>query len=136
MMMDTSGGGSSGMSPAMAKLMQRKMMEQMFGLDASVRPIHVAAVTAGDDPNGSFGVIGVRLYAATMTSPTPKLYLETNGKLLVTPDVIPVLAKFFQSVEGEFSEKYSLALEAAKNLEGAEIFAAGLGLDTGETASG
>jgi len=138
MMNFSDGGSNSAQNAAMQKLMQQKMMEQMFGLKADVRPIHAAAETVGDDPNGSFGVVGVRLYAATMTSPTPKLYLETNGRLLVHPEELSSLQRFFQRIDEEFKEKYSQALEDAKSLEGAEIFAAGMGMDTSakEVASG
>jgi len=136
MMDNMLGGGSSGMSAAMTKLMQAKMMENLFGIKGSQRPIHAEAEMVGDDPNGSFGIVGMRLYSATMTSPVPRLELETNGKLLVHPDAIPALVKFFQRIEGEFTAKYGLALEEATKLEGAEIFAAGLGLETGGSIDG
>lgn len=137
MMKFSDDGGSNGANTAaMSKLMQRKMMEQMFGLSAEVRPILAEAASVGDDENGSFGVLGLRLYAATMTSPTPKLYLQTNGKLLVHPDAINEVVRFLQRIELEFQEKYSQALEDAKNLEGAELFGAAMGMDTKELASG
>lgn len=122
------GGGSAGMPPAMMKLMQAKMMEQMFGLKANIRPIHAAAEMVGDDPSGSFGILGVRLYGATMTSPTPKFEISTNGILSAHPDSIDVLVRFFQGIETEFQEKYAKAVEDASSLEGAEIFAAGMGI--------
>lgn len=129
-------GGSNSANGAMQTLMKRKMMEQIFGLTADVRPILAEAASVGDDESGSFGVLGLRLYAATMTSPTPKLYLQTNGKLLVHPDSINDVVRFLQRIEKDFQERYAQAVEEAKSLEGAELFGAAMGVDTKEIASG
>lgn len=130
MMMDSmSGGGQNGaMQAQFQKLMQRKMMEDFFGLKADEAPIHAAAAVAGTDPNGSFGVLGVRLYSATLTSMKPRLELETNGKLSVRPDEIHALVKFLQGAAEEIEAKYDEALEAAKNLEGAEMMGTMMGI--------
>lgn len=128
MMDNTFGGGAN--SAALQKLMQQKMLEEMFGLKASERPILAAAAPVGTDPNGSWGVMGMRLFSATMTSPIPRLEFETNGKLLVHPDEIDVLVKFLQQHADEFRQEYEKAVLAAKDMEGAEMFATALGVDT------
>jgi len=121
-------GSSGGMSENVQKLLQQKMLEEMFGLKDTEVPMWQAAEPVGSDKNGSWGILGVRLYKATITSPVPRLILETNGPLSIQPEHVGMLAAFLQSRSKECEAAYSTALKAAKGMEGAEIFGAALGL--------
>lgn len=117
----------SGSNGAVQKLMQQKMLEEMFGLKANERPVDGAAEPVGLDPNGSYGILGIRLYAPTMTSPTPRLELETNGRLSIHPDELKALASFLQANAERFATGFAEQEQAATKLEGAEIFGAMIG---------
>lgn len=120
-------GSNGGMNEAMQKLMQRKIMEEMFGLKETEVPVWQAAEPVGQDKNGSWGILGVRLYKATLTSPVPRLILETNGPLTIQPEHVKMLSGFLQRIAGDCETACKDAQEKAKGMEGAEIFAAVLG---------
>ena len=127
-MMNPGSGSNAGMG-MMNKLMQTKMLEEMFGMKVSAEPVDTAAEMVGQDPNGSFGVVGVRLMPATIALPVPQLSLETNGRLSIRPRDLEAAAKFFQSITERFTTQYDEASEKAKELEGYELFAAMMGVD-------
>jgi hypothetical protein len=121
--------GGAGMA-AMQKLMQSKMIEEMFGMKVGAEPLEIAGEMIGQDPNGSFGVLGIRLMPATMAMPVPILSLETNGRLSIRPKDLETASAFFQRIKKPLGEKYDEAKEDAKKLEGYELFAAFLGTET------
>lgn len=122
------GSGSNGQSGAMGKLMQSKMLEEMFGMKVQAEPVDSAGEMVGTDPNGSFGIVGVRLMPGTLAMPVPQLTLETNGRLSIRPSELPTLSRFFQSISERFETQYGEATEKAKELEGYELFATMLGV--------
>jgi len=123
------GGSSGGMNENLQKILQQKMIEEMFGIKQSEVPVWQAAEPAGQDRNGSWGILGVRLYRASITSPIPRLVLETNGPLTIQPEHVSMLAAFLQRNSKECVDVYGEELKRAKGMEGAEIFGAALGLD-------
>ena len=132
-MFDASGSNGAGMA-GMQKLMQAKMLEEMFGMTVKPEPIDMAGEMVGSDPQGSFGVMGIRLMPATIAFPVPQLTLETNGRLMIRPSDLKRCEGFFARVREQFSNQYEEASEAAKGLEGYEMFAAMLGVDTAQKA--
>lgn len=130
-MLDGSG-SSAGLPQGVMELMQRKMIMEMFGITSQEKPVDQAAEVLGSDASGTFGVIGIKLMPASPTQPFPRLTLQTNGELSISPDDLTLAAKFFQSVAERFSEGFSAEQERAKTLEGAELFSAML--DGGATS--
>lgn len=122
----------SGSNAAMQKLMQQKMLEEMFGLKASERPTLAVAQPLGTDENSSFGILGLRLFPATMTSPIPRLEMATNGKLSIHPEELRSLIGFLQSNVEALEKSYEELEEKAKGLEGAELFGAAMGVQITE----
>lgn len=135
MVMDLmSGSGSNGMDPnsGVMKLFQQKMLAEMFGIAEHTEPVDLAAEVVGLDPNGSFGVLGVRLMPPTPTQPFPVLQLETNGKLSIRPKDLKALQGFFHQISERFETGYAEQQEAAKKMEGYELFGAMIGANTGK----
>ena len=130
-MFNASGSGGAGNMAAMQKLMQGKMLEEMFGMKVRAEPIDVAGEMVGLDPAGSFGVLGIRLMPATLALPVPQLTLETNGRLSIQPKDLVTAGSFFQSVSDRFSTAFDKASEDAKQMDGYELFAAMLGQTPG-----
>lgn len=120
-------GGSGSNGPDNSKvmeLMQQKMLAEMFGIQENIEPARMEAEVLGTDPNGSFGVLGVRLMRPTTTQPFPRLLLETNGQLSIRPSHLKQAAAFFQSISDSLSEDFKVQQEEAKKLEGFELFGA------------
>lgn len=123
-MLGDSGSNGAGMPPGVMELFQKKMIAEMFGIASQEKPVDQAAEVLGSDASGTFGVIGIKLMPATPTSPFPRLTLQTNGELSISPEDLNLAAKFFQSVAERFSSGFESEQERAKSLEGAELFGA------------
>lgn len=121
-------GLSGGMNPALQKLVQQKMVSEMFGINQVQEPVLMEASVTGTDAGGSFGVMGVRLMPPTTTQPFPRLLLETNGQLTIKPHHLKQLVGFFQRIEPEVERVFAEQQKAATKLEGYELFGAMLGV--------
>lgn len=123
------GSGSSGQgNEALTKMFQQKMLAEMFGIDANQDPVAMEAHVAGQDANGSFGVLGLRLMPPTPTQPFPRLLLETNGQLTIKPEHLKGLIQFLQRVQPLLETEYANQSEKAKEMEGYELFAGMMGM--------
>ena len=126
MVNDLLGGGSNGagMNAAVEKLMTQKIMGEIFGVKQFAEPVAMEARVLGTDPAGSFGVLGVRLMPPTTTTPFPQLLLETNGQLTIRPHHLREAGAFFQSIAEQLETQFAEQQEAAKGMEGYELFGA------------